>query len=163
MKSIERFDFNRSVRTARNVKILYEILKFGSKEVLKKVNPAIVVIDAAISVMDMTISYLKYKKELKKNEFLKKKLELVKEEYLVKKEIIEKELSVFEVEIKNLSEEIIYDIKIQKEKMKETYEMILVIKDNLVLLKKFYMQTNDKEMLEKIITLQNLYIDLLLK
>lgn len=138
-------------------------MKEGPKKVLKKVNPTLVIIDAVISLIDLGISYMKYKKQKEINEVLKKELETIKRELETKRELIKEELKGFEIEIELASENFMDILVKEREKLQKHYEIIMQMKESLIILKDFYLESNNKKELEKIITLQNVFIELLIK
>jgi len=165
VKAINRFasSGNRPSRVMNASKILYMFVKNGSKEVLKKVNPVLVIVDAVISLIDLGISYMKYKKQKEINEVLKKELDTIKKELETKRELIKEELKEFEIEIELASENFMDILVKEKEKLAKHYEVIIQMKDSLIILKDFYLESNNKKELEKIIILQNVFIELLIK
>ena len=162
MKNLERFVGGRAGRTLRSGKTIYTIIKYGSKGVAK-VNPVMVVFDAAISVIDCGIEYFKYKKEKEKHKILLNKLESIKFEYETKRKIIEKELNNYRVDINLLSDNLLDEIKKEREKLQKYQETILLCKDGLIFLKEIYLESNDSEKLEEIISIQSAFIELLIK
>jgi len=165
VKAINRFvsSSNRPNRVINSSKILYILMKEGPKKVLKKVNPTLVIIDAVISLIDLGISYMKYKKQKEINEVLKKELETIKRELETKRELIKEELKGFEIEIELASENFMDILVKEREKLQKHYEIIMQMKESLIILKDFYLESNNKKELEKIITLQNVFIELLIK
>ena len=162
MKNIDRFVDTRSGRVLRSGKTIYTILKYGSKGV-SKVNPVLLAFDAVISVIDCGIEYFKYKKEKEKYKMLLNELNIIKFEYEAKRKIIKEELNEYKVEIDLLSENLLDEIKKEKEKLKEHTEIILELKKGLVLLKELYLESNDLKKLEEITNLQLAFVEILIK
>ena len=163
MKVIERFEFGRVKRTYKNSRIIFNVVKHGAKKGLSKVNPAIVVMDAVVSLVDFGISYFKYKKEKENHKILVKKLETVKYEYQQKRKFIEEDLKNFQVDI-DLAEENFMDImKKEREKLSAHYEILMELKEGLIILKEIYYETNDVKDMEKVLEIQSVFIELLIQ
>ena len=164
MKVIERFEFSgRAKRTYRNSGVILNVVKHGAKKGLAKINPALLVLDAVVSLVDFGISYVKYKKEKETHKILVKKLETVKYEYQQKRKFIEEDLKNFQVDI-DLAEENFMDVmKKEREKLSAHYDVLMELKESLIFLKEIYYETNDIKDMEKVLEIQSLFIELLIQ
>ena len=165
MKSIDRFDrtFKRVGRVARNSHIIVDVIKLGTKKGLSKVNPVLVVIDAAVSLIDLGIATLEYKKEKELYKLAEEKLKSIKNEYIQRRKIIEKELEDFELEIDTIAENFVDYIKKEREKLNKHFDVVMEVKESLIILKDLYQDFQKKEEMEKVLELQTLFIELLIK
>jgi len=117
-------DYSRVMRVSRNVRLIYGITRFGSKA-FTKVNPAMVYIDAFLSVVDAVDSYFTYKKAVEQTKQLTLQLEAYESELEALKIQLNK---IYETEKQSLElhkEQIERKIEIQKEEdelMKKLYD-----------------------------------------
>ncbi|WP_367109148.1 hypothetical protein [uncultured Psychrobacter sp.] len=80
MKNIDRFNMGQAVRVQRCSKIIYYGAKYGAKGI-SKVNPALVFIDAVISLADLFVSYSAYRQVKEQNKQLMSQIETLKHEF----------------------------------------------------------------------------------
>jgi len=84
LRSVNIFDTEinaiKAQRIGRNAKIIYTVGKYGTKG-LKNINPALVFIDAAISLGELVISYSNYKKSLEITKQLEIELNTLRHSY----------------------------------------------------------------------------------
>ena len=165
MKSIDRFDrtLRRGGRIVKNSRIIIDVIKLGTKKGVSKVNPILVVIDAAFSLIDLGIAILEYKKEKELYKLAEEKLKVVKNEYILKKELIEKELKGFEIEVEMVVENFVDYMKKEREKLSKHFDIIMEVKESLIILKDLYQDFQEKEEMEKVLELQTLFIELLIE
>jgi len=165
VKSINRFDRN-SMRIGRiidNSYIIVNLVKYGIKKGTVKVNPALVIMDAIVSCIDVGIAVIDYKREEELYKLAKEKLEFIKYEYSKRRKIIEKELKGFEIEVDIAVENFVDYMKKERKKLNKHFDIIMEVKESLIILKDIYQDFQKKEEMEKVLELQTLFVELLIK
>ena len=160
MKAIERF--NDVKRTSRAGKAIYTVIKYGSKG-LSKVNPITLALDAVQASIECAIAYFEYKKEKNKYKESLVRLKSIKLEYESKKRTIEESLKSYEKEIELIADNFFDEIQKQREVLQANIEIILELKEGLVILKELYLESNDLKKLEEVVNLQTVFIEILIK
>ena len=164
MKEIERFtpELSKHARTYKAAKTIYNVIKHGKKGVAK-INPALAVVEAGISLIELGISIANYKKAKEVNKQLKMKLEVVKKEYELLEEKLDIEFQKFEIEIEQESEKFIKILHQEREKILKYSLIIDELKETLEIIKtELIVNGYHKELEEQYLSYNEIFLNLLI-
>lgn len=148
-------NYDRTLRVARNVRVIYNIARFG-RGALTKLNPAMVYVDAFISLIDVYNSYISYKKAVERTKQLEHELETCKIELSNLRKQYEEILKTEKLRLEKFNEAVDKKIEIQREKQKiikliyeQTGKHLEDLKKFILEAKRNYMSDDSMVSLEK--------------
>ncbi len=155
MRNVDRFSVKEVSRISRNAKIIYQFGKYGAKGVTK-INPALVFVDAVVSLGELFVAYANYKKIKEQNKQLEIEIKTLKKEFQNFKRGLELEDEKFRYELEQNEqyiEKVLRNNAQQYEILNRSYKYaknyFLEIKDEFLKYKKEFPFSRETQELEK--------------